>query len=121
MPNVLAVPLAIVVPSGRPLEPTRCTAIEIGAPPAHVTACRRNTVNVPAAPTVTICASVRPPAPPNGTELPGPKPCCSRTDTAIDRSCVTTCAGDAESVTCTVKLDVPVAVAKFAKQPLVCS
>src|SRR2546427_9390847 len=79
-----------------------------------------NPVSVPSAPTVTICANFRPLAPPK--EIGGcvcAPPCCSRADTRTLKSWVTTCGGDAESVTCAVNVNVPVAVGALL-HPFVC-
>src|SRR5882762_7415689 len=79
-----------------------------------------NPVSVPLAPTVTVCANFRPPAPPNaiGGRSCAP-PCCSRAETRTVKSFVATCGGDAESVTWAVNVNVPVA-AGARLQPFAC-
>src|SRR5207249_639452 len=59
-------PVAIVLPSGRPARVNRWMSTVTGPWSEQVTFRRPMPVSVPAAPTVTVCATFRPPGPPNG-------------------------------------------------------
>src|SRR5262245_57161748 len=81
-----------------------------------------NAIKVPEAPTVTVCASLRPPGPPNGIEgALKVIPSWSFADTRSVRFFPMTTGGDALSATWTTKLNVPLVVGPLAKQPFVLS
>src|SRR3954468_22154069 len=121
-----AVPVAIVWPSGRPASVRRWTSTVTGPADGHEMPDRPKPTSDPCAPTVTTCASLRPPGPPKEIGgCSGPPVCCSRASTRSVSACVAVCGvwpgaqlEAAQSTTCATNENVPVFVGTPLSDPL---